>query len=138
MTGLLLDTSAAVPFLVASHEAHEQVVAAIGDRTVALCGHALHETYAVLTRLPGGARVAPRDAVRLIEERFQPAATLSARTFRSIPSELASSGIAGGATYDGLIALAARHSGIPLGSRDARALSTYRLLGADVEVLASR
>jgi hypothetical protein len=34
-----------------------------------------------------------------------------------------------------LIALAARAVGIPLASRDRRALNTYRLLGVSVELL---
>ena len=66
MTELVLDTSVAVPLLVTSHVAHRSVNAALGDRTAALAGHALLETYAVLTRLPGDARLAPADAVRLL------------------------------------------------------------------------
>lgn len=53
MTDVVLDTSVAVPLLVTSHVAHRAV-------SGALAGHALHETYAVLTRLPGDARVARR------------------------------------------------------------------------------
>lgn len=135
MTELVLDTSAAVPLLVTSHVAHRSVSAALGDRAAALAGHALHETYAVLTRLPGDARVAPADAVRLLGERFEAAALLDARSVRSAPAVLADAGIAGGATYDGLVALAARSAGLPLATRDRRARSTYRLLGVPVEVL---
>lgn len=135
MTDLLLDTSVAVPLLVASHVAHRAVSASLGDRSVALSGHALHETYAVLTRLPGDARVAPVDAVRLLRERFEPAATLDERSARSAPAVLAGGGVVGGATYDGLIALAALSAGLPLASRDRRAQSTYRLLGVPLEML---
>lgn len=134
MTELVLDTSAAVPLLVTSHVAHRSVTAALGDRAVALAGHALHETYAVLTRLPGDARVAPADAVRLLRERFETAAILDARSVRSAPAVLAAAGVAGGATYDGLVALAARAAGIPLATRDRRARNTYRLLGVSVEM----
>ena len=105
MTDLVLDASVAVPLLVMSHVAHRSVSAALGDRTAALAGHALHEAYAVLTRLPGDARVAPADAVRLPGERFETAAVLDARSVRSAPAILAAAGVAGGATYDGLIAL---------------------------------
>lgn len=52
MTDLLLDTSVAVPLLLTSHSAHDAVDAALDGRSVALSGHALQETYAVLTRLP--------------------------------------------------------------------------------------
>lgn len=135
MTDLLLDTSVAVPLLVMSHVAHRSVRAALGDRAAALAGHALHETYSVLTRLPGDARVAPDDAVRLLSERFETAAVLDARSARSAPGILAAAGIAGGATYDGLIALAARSASLPLATRDRRAQGTYRLLDVSVEML---
>ncbi len=135
MTELVLDTSVAVPLLVTSHVAHRSVSAALGDRAAALAGHALHETYAVLTRLPGDARVAPADAVRLLRERFEPAALLDSRSVRSAPAVLAAAGVAGGATYDGLVALAARSAGLPLATRDRRAQSTYRLLDVAVESL---
>ena len=134
MTDLVLDTSVAVPLLVMSHVAHRAVSAAIGDRSAALAGHALHETYAVLTRLPGDARVAPADAVRLLRERFESAALLDSRSVRSAPAVLAAAGVAGGATYDGLVALAARSAGLPLATRDRRAQSTYRLLDVAVEL----
>lgn len=42
-------------------------------------------------------------------------------------------GVAGGATYDGLIALTAAASDATLVTLDRRALSTYALVGADVE-----
>lgn len=48
MTELLVDTSVAVPLLLTSHEAHGSVSGSVGDRSVALAGHALYETYAVL------------------------------------------------------------------------------------------
>ena len=135
MTDVLLDTSVAVPLLLTSHAAHRAANDAIGERSVALAGYAVHETYAVLTRLPGDARVAPRDAVRLLPDRFDTAAVLDARAARSAPAVLADAGIAGGAAYDGLVALAARSAGLPLASRDRRALNTYQLLGVSVEVL---
>lgn len=136
MTDLLLDTSVAVPLVLTSHVAHELVTERIGDRSVALAGHALHETYAVLTRLPGDARVAAVDAARLLRERFEPAAVLNVRSVRSAPSVLAESSLVGGATYDGLIGLAALSARLPLASRDRRALNTYRLLGVPVEMIA--
>lgn len=135
MTELVLDASVAVPLLVTSHVAHRSVSAALGDRAAALAGHALHETYAVLTRLPGDARVAPADAVRLLRERFESAALLDSTSVRSAPAVLAAAGVAGGATYDGLVALAARSAGLPLATRDRRAQSTYRLLDVAVELL---
>ena len=135
MTDLLLDTSVAIPLLVSSHTAHAKVQAAVGDRALALAGHALHETYAVLTRLPGDARVSPDDAIRRLRHRFEPAAARDTKAARNAPARLAEIGIGGGATYDGLVALAARAAGLPLGTRDRRAQATYALLGVSVEVI---
>lgn len=83
MTDLLVDTSVAVPLVLTSHQAHRSVTTSVGARSVALAGHAMHETYAVLTRLPGDARLAPRDAVRLLRERFEAPVVLDTRSFRS-------------------------------------------------------
>lgn len=135
MTELLADTSVAVPMVLTSHAAHRFVTAAIGDRAVALAGHSLHETYAVLTRLPGDARLSPGDAVRLLREGFDPAVVLDAESARTALSVLADHEVSGGATYDGLIALAAKTSGTPLASRDRRAEGTYRRLGVQVEMV---
>lgn len=135
MTHLLVDMSVAVPLVLVSHEAHRSVTASVRDRSLALAGHALHETYAVLTRLPGDARLSPSDAVRLLTERFDAAVVLDAKSNRAAPAVLARQDIAGGATYDGLIALAAKPSGIPLATRDRRAEGTYRRLGLQVEML---
>ncbi len=70
MTALGLDTSVAVPLLVQTHDAHAAIVRWWDGRQVALSGHALAETYSVLTRLPGDLRLAPADAARLMAERF--------------------------------------------------------------------
>jgi toxin FitB len=135
MTDLLVDTSLAVPLLLTSHQAHDAVNASLGGRSIALAGHAANETYAVLTRLPGDARLSPGDAVRLLVARFEPPVMLDADSARAAFAVLADLEIAGGATYDGLIALAARQSGRPLASRDRRAEGTYRRLGVEVELL---
>jgi toxin FitB len=135
MIDLVVDTSVAVPLLLTSHQAHGAVDASIGERSVALAGHAANETYAVLTRLPGDARLSPGDALRLLDARFEPPVMLDAESARAAFAVLADLDIAGGATYDGLIALAAKQSGRPLASRDRRAEGTYRRLGVDVELL---
>ena len=69
---LAVDTSVALPLLVSTDAAHVAVVRWWAGREVALSGHALAETYSVLTRLPGDIRVAPSDAARLLEDRFSP------------------------------------------------------------------
>lgn len=137
MTVTAVDTSVAVPLLVSSHTAHPAVSAWARDRSLVLSGHALVETYSVLTRLPGDARVAPRDAATLIDETFGNAVTLDEASFREIHRELADRGIAGGAVYDGLVGAAARGQGLTLATRDARARGTYEAIGARVEVVGS-
>lgn len=132
-----VDTSVAIPLLVSSHPHHAPVTEWAHGRTLGLCGHALTETYSVLTRLPGDARVAPADAAALIDDNFPAAAQLGARASRSAYREFARRGVAGGAAYDGLIALAAREHGVVLATRDARARSTYEALGATTEIIAS-
>lgn len=131
-----IDTSVAVPLLMTSHRHHTMVAAWAESRTLALCGHALVETYSVLTRLPGDARVAAADAVGLMDANFAASLQLGARTSRSAHREFARRGIAGGATYDALVALAAREHGVALATRDARARSTYDAFGIVTEVLA--
>jgi predicted nucleic acid-binding protein len=130
-----LDTSVAIPLVVAAHDAHAAVVRWWAGRQVALSGHAVAETYAVLTRLPGDLRLTPTDAARLMTERFAPALLISARTARRLPQTLARWGIAGGATYDALVALAALDNDTQLATRDARARATYERLGTRVLVV---
>jgi len=48
-----VDASVAIPLLVRNHSAHATVSRWKRGRELALSGHALVETYAVLTRLPG-------------------------------------------------------------------------------------
>lgn len=140
MTGeplAVADTSVAIPLLVASHEAHDSVSAWASGRRLGLSGHAVAETYAVLTRLPGDARVSPADAVALIDDNFPRLLTLPLDVAGRCHRELADLGVSGGATYDGLVALAARHHGAVLVTRDARARSTYEAVGVRVELIPS-
>lgn len=48
-----VDTSVAVPLLVRSHHDHGAVARWWSGQEITLSGHALAETYSVLTRLPG-------------------------------------------------------------------------------------
>ncbi len=128
------DTSVAIPLLLRSHVAHRAVVQWWGGRPLALSGHALAETYSVLTRLPADARLLPADAARLIDQRFARPLLLEAATARGLPQVLARLGIAGGAVYDALVALAAADHNAELATRDARAASTYERVGVRVVV----
>ncbi|MDE3134701.1 MAG: PIN domain-containing protein [Acidobacteriota bacterium] len=130
-----MDTSVAVPLLVAQHAAHAAVVRWWNGRTLALSGHALAESYSVLTRLPGDLRLAPADAALLLHERFAPPLMVSADTSARLIALLAEREIAGGAAYDALVGLAARDHDVELGTRDARARATYDALGVRVVVV---
>lgn len=132
MTALALDTSVAVPLLVQTHRAHAAVVSWWSGREIALSGHAVAETYSVLTRLPGDVRVAPRDAARLLRERFAVALQPRPRTTARLPEILSDLGIAGGAVFDALVALAAADNDAQLATRDARATTTYEAIGVRV------
>ncbi len=132
---IAIDTSVAVPLLVRSHHDHSAVVRWWGGQEVALSGHALAETYSVLTRLPGDARLAPTDAARLLDARFSTALVLSSSRTRKLPDTLSRLGIAGGAVYDALVALAAKEHGVALATRDARARGTYDAVGVKVIVV---
>ena len=92
------------------------------------------ETYSVLTRLPGDIRVAPDDAARLLAERFAPPFLLGPEVAGRLPQVLGKLGIAGGAAYDALVALAAAEHGADLATRDGRARSTYETVGVRVLV----
>jgi toxin FitB len=131
-----VDTSVAVPLLVSSHRDHAAVTRWWDGQQVALSGHALAETYSVLTRLPGDARLTPADAARLLDARFAPPLLLSAALARKLPDTLSRLGIAGGAVYDALVALAAREHEVAVATRDGRAKGTYDAVGVRVIVVA--
>lgn len=130
-----IDTSVAVPLLISAHTAHASVTRWADGKSLVLSGHALPETYAVITRLPGDARVLPRDAATLIDDNFGAPLMLEAGVAVELHRTLASAGLSGGSTYDGLVALAARESGLPIATRDARARATYDALGVDTVLL---
>jgi predicted nucleic acid-binding protein len=131
----LIDTSAAVAFIVSDHAAHSSTWAALADRTLGMSGHAWFETFSVLTRLPGPSRRDARTVSRLISSNFPESRVLDEQSTASHTANLAESGISGGAVYDALVAAAAVHHALPLVSRDRRALDTYRSIGLDVEFL---
>lgn len=129
---LAVDTSAAVALLMSSHVAHRAVRRQLRGHDLVLTQHSLAETYSVLTRLPGDARVAPVDAVRLIDANFGPPALVPAETAAAVPALLARLNIVGGAVYDGLVGLSARANSLPLATRDLRAAATYNAIGVEV------
>ena len=88
----------------------------------------------MLTRLPGASRLAPADAARLLRERFVPPLLLGDDVSGRIAEVLSELGIAGGAVYDALVALAAVEHDADLATRDLRAKATYDAVGARVVI----
>ena len=131
---LAIDTSVAIPLLVQPHRAHADVVRWWNGRDLALSGHAIAETYSVLTRLPGDLRLAPADAAHLLQQRFAEPFVLGARSSSTLPALLSRLEIAGGAVYDAMVAMAAAEHGAELATRDARAKTTYEAVGVRVVV----
>lgn len=135
-SGLALDTSVAIPLLVQTHRAHAAVVTWWAGRDVALSGQALAETYSVLTRLPGDARLEPVPAARLLAERFAPPVLLGPETATRLPTVLSELRLAGGAVYDAIVALAAVEHDYALATRDGRAKPTYEAVKVELVVIA--
>ena len=132
MTDILMDTSVAVPLLLTNHPDHAHVAAWAKGKRLAFAGHALFETYAVLTRLPAESRLTPDQACRLIDQ-YPPAEHQLNMPSRDAIRLMAGHGIAGGQVYDALVALAAKND--KLATRDRRALELYNKLGIDVETI---
>jgi hypothetical protein len=130
-----MDTSAAVPLVMLAHPAHQRTRIQLADRRAALTAQSLAETYSVLTRLPGDARLTPADATALLAANFIEAIAPPDVVVRHLPDVLAPLGIAGGAVYDALVGLAAQSVGSVLLTRDARAIPTYSAVGARVEIV---
>ncbi|MDR1633355.1 MAG: PIN domain-containing protein [Bifidobacteriaceae bacterium] len=133
-----VDTSLAVPLLALRHDHHAAARAWARGKELWLAGHAAVETYSVLTRLPGSSPASPRGVADAMDRAFLGVAALPSPIARRAHQELAAQGIAGGAVYDGLVALAARAQGLTLATRDARAAGTYSALGVAFELVALR
>jgi predicted nucleic acid-binding protein len=122
----LVDTSVAVPLVVADHEHHRAVVDAVGKKVLGLAGHAAFETFSILTRLPPPARRSPSVVGRLVAQNFPVTRFLSDHAAAELLARLGTLGIAGGAVYDALVGAAAVEHGLTLLTRDRRAADIYR------------
>lgn len=77
---------------------------------MAVAAPALIEAYAVLTRLPPPHRLAPADALTLLEANFiktTKIVALEGKSYRSLLRQVIVRGISGGHTYDAVIAACA-------------------------------
>ena len=131
----LADTSVAVALLVEDHEHHHTAVDAVGSTKVGLAGHAVFETYSVLTRLPAPLRRAPDVVVQLLVHNFPVNRYLTPDATAGLLSRLSHAAIGGGSVYDGLVAAVALESSLPLFTCDRRALPTYRAFEVAVVVV---
>lgn len=129
---LLVDTSVAVALSTADHEGRAACRAVVEGRRIGLAGHAAFETFSVLTRLPAPSRRTAGAVARLLARNFPYAVYLEPDRAGALLERLPAAGLAGGAVYDALVGAAAVQAGVPLVSRDRRALGTYRALEVDV------
>lgn len=105
------DTSCIIAAVCGWHQHHPQAAAEIERRLgarerMATAAHALAEAYAVLTRLPPPHRLAPADALAVLEGNFLQAArvvALDVDGYRTVLRRAGKAGISGGRTYDALI-----------------------------------
>lgn len=134
---LVLDTSAAVAFVVEDHQFHTAARTTLAGLDLGLAGHAAFETFSVLTRLPAPARRSAPVVARLLAANFPRSCYLSADGAADLVGRLAAGEISGGAIYDALVGAAAVEHALPLATFDRRARETYRLLGVDVVDLAA-
>jgi len=134
--GRVVDTSVLVAAFSSWHEQHDVARSAIRDG-VGVVGHAIAEAYSVLTRLPEPHRAAPELARDFLAAACGRAPLiLDAEALLGLPARLVACGVAGGATFDGLIALTAASHDVTLLSLDRRAVDTYRRCGVRFELQA--
>jgi|688.fasta_scaffold719098_2 hypothetical protein len=127
------DTSVAIAALDPVHEAHPACRRALVDLRPALAGHAVFETYSVLTRLPIPLRLSADQAVSVIADAFPGDCWLDAAGLRGLREQLAGLDIVGGSVYDALVGQAALTNDRTLLTRDRRAERTYRSLGVEYQ-----
>ena len=129
---IAVDSSVVIAAFATWHFAHDEAAEIIRGGPV-LPANAGLESYSVLTRLPNATRASP-DVVRAFLERAFPNdwLVLPGALMPGIVAEFAEVGIAGGATWDGLIAATARAAGATLVTCDRRARSVYDRLGLPV------
>ncbi|MDH4078826.1 MAG: PIN domain-containing protein [Nitrospira sp.] len=143
MGSFLPDTSVMVATVCTWHEHHERAITEMERRltereSLVIATPALIETYAVLTRLPPPHRLSPRDALALIETNFLTEGTLEGldnKAFRPLLREAADHDIAGGRTYDWVIAACARTARVKtLLTFNTRDFLSFRLDGIEIRI----
>ena len=119
--------------LSAWHEQHDTAAQAL-ETVHALPAHVMLEAYSVLTRLPSGLAVPAAAAASVLTGRFsQLPLRLSDAERSALLQRLSEAGVAGGASYDAVVALEADAHGRALLTLDTRAQATYQRLGIAFE-----
>jgi predicted nucleic acid-binding protein len=129
------DTSLVVAAYASWHESHAAAREAL-DVGLRLIEHCALETYSVLTRLPAPHR-SSGDVVRdFLRSRFpRPFLRLGDRAYREFILGLPNHDIAGGSSYDALVAATAAGCGAELLTCDRRALPIYDRYGVRARVV---
>lgn len=132
---IAVDSSVVIAGLVDWNDAHTSAQPLLLDADVP--GHCLFEVYSTLTRLPPAHRLRGTDVRRALAAFFPPPRVLALPpgTEGDALEAVADAGIAGGATYDALIAWVARSHGRELVSLDQRAARTYERIGVEYRLL---
>jgi predicted nucleic acid-binding protein len=132
---IAVDTSVVVAAFASWHEAHPAAAASLARRP-RLPAHVSLEAYSVLTRLPPPHRAPAELVAEFLRRRF-PGDPLELPAAACLPMlrRMAEAGVTGGAVYDAVVGLTARHAGATLLTRDRRAREVYDLLGVQYEVV---
>lgn len=132
---IAVDSSVVVAAFASWHESHGAARDAVAGAPLAV-GHALLETYSVLTRLPPPHRADPTLVGSFLAAAF-PASplVLSAEDLQRFLVRLPGLLITGGAVYDALIGASAEAARATLLSLDSRAMRTYERIGCDARML---
>jgi len=130
------DASVLVPALLSSHEFHDPCHESAGLIDSAI-GHALIETYAVLTRLPQPYTVPPVQASTALRSYGTNVLVLPGDELADAIDRFVIARASGGASYDALIAVTAKQHSATLLTRDERAAEVYERLGTDVRWVAT-
>ena len=117
---ILFDTSVLVAALVESHPAHKRAFpwlkqARANEFDMIVAAHTIAELYAVLSTLPIKPRISPLVARKLISENIETVAriiSLTSREYISVIRQISELGLAGGITYDALIAKVAQKANV--------------------------
>jgi predicted nucleic acid-binding protein len=114
----LFDTSVIIASLIEAHPMHHRAFpwlrqAKERDFELIVAGHTVAELYAVLSSLPTKPRISPAVAWKLIRENIAAVGkivSLTATEYSAALMKISEMGLAGGITYDALIAKVAEKS----------------------------